>query len=152
MVDRMLEYRAMLRKRPEQKILAVLGDFYQRKPVEVIRQIIKEIYDQKKGSLAEYRYFNQLRILVQLRDLEEQFYKAMESIHTFFKEEKDPYFRREAIKGELRAKTKLTLETTKRMVLKTDLNDEAIASLIDVTIAFVKRIRKKLKPVSGAVV
>jgi len=53
----------------------------------------------KQGDFAESRYFEQLRILAQLRNLDIKFAEAMESITKFFKEEKDPFFRRGDAKG-----------------------------------------------------
>jgi hypothetical protein len=39
-------------------------------------------------------------VLLQLRDLETQFDEVMESISTFFKEERDPFYKRGEKKGE----------------------------------------------------
>lgn len=51
-------------------------------------------------NLLEQKYFNQIRVLLQLRDLETQFDEVMESISTFFKEERDPFYKRGEKKGE----------------------------------------------------
>jgi predicted transposase/invertase (TIGR01784 family) len=58
------------------------------------------------SDLFEDRYFNQLRMLVQLRNLEAQFNEAMETITKFFKEERDPLYRRGELKGEIKGEIK----------------------------------------------
>jgi len=67
-------------------------------PTSVERKL-QEVKSNSGSDLAENRYFNQLRILVQLRSLETQFKEAMGSITTFFKEERDILFCRGEIKG-----------------------------------------------------
>lgn len=84
---------------PEEKILAVLADFRKDDPVEALKSILTEVKQMAGSDLAEDRYFNQLRILVQLRNLETQFDEAMETITKFFKEEKDPLYKRGEAKG-----------------------------------------------------
>jgi len=67
---------------------------------------LQEIRSVAGGDLTQSRYFNQLRVLVQLRKLEHQFDEAMETITKFFKEEKDPLFRRGEAKGEAKGELK----------------------------------------------
>lgn len=55
-----------------------------------IKIIVKVIKDSSDSSFGENRYFNQLRVLMQLRNFKNQFDKAIESISTFLKEENDP--------------------------------------------------------------
>jgi len=45
-------------------------------------------------------------VLVQLRNLENQFIEAMETITKFFKEERDPLFRRGEAKGKAEGEVK----------------------------------------------
>jgi predicted transposase/invertase (TIGR01784 family) len=45
-------------------------------------------------------------MLVQLRNLEAQFNEAMETITKFFKEERDPLYRRGELKGEIKGEIK----------------------------------------------
>jgi len=54
-----------------------------------------------------------LRILAQLRKLDIKFAEAMESITKFFKEEKDPFFRRGEAKGEAKGRKEVALEMKK---------------------------------------
>ncbi len=66
-----------------------------------LQNILKDVQAGAPGDFAESRYFEQLRILAQLRKLDIKFAEAMESITKFFKEEKDPFFRRGEAKGSL---------------------------------------------------
>ena len=93
-------YRIFLKSdNPEEKILAILANFEDEDPASAIKSILQEVKSIAESELAESRYFNQLRILVQLRNLETQFEEAMDSILTFFKEERDILFCRGQIKG-----------------------------------------------------
>ncbi|QNL49778.1 Rpn family recombination-promoting nuclease/putative transposase [Olivibacter sp. SDN3] len=114
-----IDYKIFLQSdKPEEKILAILANFVDDSPVEAITMILQEIRSVAGGDLTESRYFNQLRVLVQLRKLEHQFDEAMETITKFFKEEKDPLFRRGEAKGE--AKGELKERTTIAREMKKD--------------------------------
>lgn len=143
-----IDYKIFLAsEKPEQKILAVLGNFCKEAPEAVLRKIIEGIKSKARGSLAEQRYLNQLRILVQLRNLETQFNHIMESVSTFFKEERDPYYIKGFKKGaekERIKRIKASYEVAERLIDGTDHTDEVIARLAGVTISFVKRKRHAL--------
>lgn len=144
-----IDYKVFLAsEKPEQKILAVLGDFCQEDAEIVLRKIIEGIKAKTNGSLAGQRYMNQLRILVQLRNLETQFNHIMESVSTFFKEERDPYYIRGFQKGTEKATIKAAIrassEFAERLIEGTDHTDEVIAKLAGVTVPFVERKRRAL--------
>jgi len=143
-----IDYKVFLAsEKPEQKILAVLGDFCKEAPEAVLRKIIAGIKAKTKGSLAGQRYMNQLRVLVQLRNLETQFNHIMESVSTFFKEERDPYYIKGFQKGSEKERIKrirASYEIAERLILGTELTDEVIASFTDLTILFVQRKRQAL--------
>lgn len=89
------------------------------------------------GDFAESRYFKQLRVLAQLRKLDIKFIEAMETITKYFKEEKDPLYRRGEAKGKA--------EVVENLIVKLGLSDEQIAEVAEVTLDFVKKIRASLK-------
>lgn len=71
----------------------------------------------------------------------------MESISTFFKEERDPYYIRGFQKGTEKERIKrirASYEIAERLILGTELSDEVIASSTDLTVLFVKRKRMTL--------
>jgi hypothetical protein len=137
-----IDYKVFLAsEKPEQKILAVLGDFRKEAPETVLRKIIKGIKAKAKGGLVEQRYLNQLRVLVQLRNLETQFNHVMEPASTVFKEERDPYY----IKGFDKGKIKASCEAAIKLIQATELTDDLIATLTGATISFVRKRRRALK-------
>ncbi|NQX38163.1 hypothetical protein SAMN05421820_101172 [Pedobacter steynii] len=138
-----IDYKLFLAsEKPEQKILAVLGNFNFEAPEVVLRKIIEGIKAKAEGGLAEQRYLNQLRVLVQLRNLETQFNHVMEPASTVFKEERDPYYIKGFKKGAEKERIKASSEFTERLILGTGYTNEVIAVLAGVTIAFVKAKRQ----------
>ncbi|WP_460954792.1 hypothetical protein [Spirosoma litoris] len=64
-----LDYQLFLTsKKPEEVVLAILADFKQENPETVVRQVIDRIDETAQGDFALKRYFQQLRILAQLRN------------------------------------------------------------------------------------
>jgi len=106
-----INYKTFLKSdKPEEKILAILANFEQDGAVLAIGNILQEVKSFAEGDLAEDRYFNQLRVLVQIRNLEEQFSSAMETISKFFKEEKDPFYKKGEAKGRVEEKLENALK------------------------------------------
>jgi hypothetical protein len=68
----------------------------------------------------------------------------MESVSTFFKEERDPYYIKGFQKGSEKERIKASYEIAERLILGTELTDEVIASFTDLTILFVQRKRQAL--------
>lgn len=105
-----VDYKIFLRSdKPEEKMLAILANFENDSEELALQNILKGVQGAATGDFAESRYFKQLRILAQLRKLDVKFVEAMESITKFFKEEKDPLFRR----GEAKGKMEIALEMKK---------------------------------------
>jgi hypothetical protein len=95
-----INYKIFLKSdKAEEKILAILANFENDGEVVALQNILKGVQAGTQGDFAESRYFEQLRILAQLRKLDIKFAEAMESITKFFKEEKDPFFQRGEAKG-----------------------------------------------------
>ena len=137
-----INYKIFLKSgKPEEKILAILANFENEEPVAAIKNILLAVKDSSDSSFAENRYFNQLRVLVQLRNFKNQFDKAMESISTFFKEENDPLFSRGKVKG----RQEVREEVITNLLEKLGLSDEQVASIANVPLKLVQKIRKKLQ-------
>jgi len=95
-----IDYKIFLKsEKPEEKMLAILANFEHDGEDLALRNILKGVQAGAKGDFAENRYFEQLRILAQLRKLDVKFEEAMESITKFFKIENDPFFQRGEAKG-----------------------------------------------------
>jgi predicted transposase/invertase (TIGR01784 family) len=102
-----INYKIFLKSdKAEEKILAILANFENDGDDLALQNILKGVRATEQGDFAESRYFEQLRILAQLRKLDIKFAEAMESITKFFKEEKDPFFQRGEAKGEARGEAR----------------------------------------------
>ena len=123
--------------KPEEIILGILADFSQDKPEKAVKNIIQRIEETTEGDFALSRYFQQLRILAQLRNLDFLIDHLMLSITEFFKEERDPFY----IRGEKKAQEKFVsylLKEGNRTI-------QQIAEIAEVSIDFVKSIQEKLR-------
>ena len=68
-----LDYHIFLNSdKPEEIILGILANFEGEKPENAIKQIISRVKETTSGDFSLNRYFNQLRVLAQLRNLEPQ--------------------------------------------------------------------------------
>ncbi len=127
--------------KPEEIILGVLADFKQEKPEIAIKQIIQRIEETTEGDFSLKRYFNQLRILAQLRNLELKLKNAMDSIAKYIDEEKDVLF----LRGKDKAYIEKEQEFVQSLLTKTQHTPEQIADIAGVSVEFVKRVQQKLK-------
>ncbi len=131
---------------PEVKMLGILGSFGKEDSYKAIKAIVNEVQSFAKSDFAEIRYFEQLRIFVQLRgNIGQQFLKVMESVTKYFKEENDVLFKRGEIKGKLQGEVEKSRNIVENLILELGLSDETIARIADVSLDFVKSIRAGLK-------
>jgi len=113
-----IDYKIFLRsERPEEKILAILGNFGNDTPEKVIEAILHGVKVTAEGELSENKYLHQLRVLLQLRNLDVK-YADMISVASFFKEEKDFLYIRGKEIGEAEGEKKGVRETKKKTALK----------------------------------
>ncbi|SHN45482.1 hypothetical protein [Chitinophaga sp. CF418] len=89
---------------PEDQILAILGDLKGNDPKHVLAEIMLKLHSVARGQLANNKYANQLQVLSQLRNFEKDFklITSMGPISSFFKIEKDPFYKEGVEKGELK--------------------------------------------------
>lgn len=68
-----LDYHIFLNSdKPEEIILGILANFAGDNPENALKQILVRVKETTKGDFSLNRYFNQLRVLAQLRNLESQ--------------------------------------------------------------------------------
>ena len=68
-----LDYHIFLNSdKPEEVILGILANFAGENPENALRQILVRVKETTTGDFSLNRYFNQLRVLAQLRNLEPQ--------------------------------------------------------------------------------
>jgi predicted transposase/invertase (TIGR01784 family) len=137
-----IDYHLLLRAdNPEEKMLAILADLGSGDPKRIIENIVNQVINTSIGNFSKLRHVQQLRILSQLRNLASDNLDIMDSVANFMSEEKDILYRRGEIKGIEKGKKAVV----KNLLLNTDFTIAKIASLSDVTEAFVKKVKKTLK-------
>lgn len=148
-----VDYRLFLRsKKPEEKILAILGDFGEEDARVVANKIVKEVVASSNGDLVRKKHINQLRILAQLRNLVPVNADIMESIEKYISMETDYFYIKGLKKGEEQAEKKLESKLQSKeenvvvnLLQKLGLSVEQAAEIADVSPEFVKKVKQKLK-------
>lgn len=120
--------------------MSILADFKNENPDDVLRQIIHRIEETTEGNLSLLRYFNQLRVLAQLRNLELNLQNVMESIAKYISEERDVLYMRGAAKAETQTAEKIITN----LLTKTNHTLAEIADFAGETIDFVIAVQQKL--------
>ena len=132
-----LDYHIFLNSdKPEEIILGILANFKGENPENALKQILVRVKETTKGDFSLNRYFNQLRVLAQLRNLELNLKNAMDSIAEYIKEERDVLFLRGLDKGKESFVKYLLNEGNKTF--------EQIADIAGVAVDFVKLVHRQL--------
>jgi len=132
-----LDYHIFLNSnKPEEIILGILANFKGENPENALKQIISRVKETTQGDFSLKRYFNQLRVLAQLRNLELNLKNAMDSIAEYIKEERDVLYLRGQEKEKAKFVTYLIREGNKTF--------EQIADIAETTVDFVKAVYQKL--------
>jgi hypothetical protein len=121
--------------KPEEIILGILANFENETTENALKQIIYRIEETSESGFSLDRYFNQLRVLAQLRNLEVKLQETMDSIAQFYSEERDVLYKR----GKERAEERVV----RNLLNKMSLTIEQIADVVGVTVDFVKSVQKK---------
>ncbi|GAB2557286.1 RpnC/YadD family protein [Spirosoma areae] len=132
-----LDYHTFLEsEQPEEVILGVLADFKGESPETVLHQIIQRVEETTRGDLALKRYFSQLRVLAQLRNLGQTLRDlAMDSITKFVSVEKDAAY--------MVAQEKEQIKFVTNLPSKTDFELEKVADIAGVSLEFVRSVQQK---------
>lgn len=132
-----LDYRIFLNSnKPEEIILSILANFKGENPENALKQILLRVKETTKGDFSLNRYFNQLRILAQLRNLVPNLKNAMDSIAEYVKEEKDVLY----LRGQENEKIKFVAY----LIREGNKTFEQIADIAETTVDFVKAVYQKL--------
>ena len=119
-------------------MLSILANFSDDSPIVALKRIVHRIEETTTGDFPLRKYFNQLRVLAQLRKLRNQLTElAMDNITKFFSAEKDAIYM-VAKKIEQKKFVTYLLNETKR-------TDEQIADIAGVTVEFVNSVRREIK-------
>ena len=120
--------------------MSILADFKGENPENALRQISSRIEETTEGDFSLKRYFSQLRVLAQLRNLELTLKTTMDSIAKYISEERDVLYLRGLGKGEEKAEQRFV----KNLLAKLSLTVEQIADIAGVSVEFVQDIQQKL--------
>lgn len=133
-----VDYKIFLKSnRPEEIVLSVLANFGQETSEKVLKDIISRLEETTSGDLALKRYFKQLRILAQLRKLEQKLKNiVMDSIAKYIDEKRDVAF----LIGQERTEERIV----RNLLSKMSLTLEQIADVAGVTVDFVKSVQRQL--------
>jgi hypothetical protein len=127
-------------EKPEEIILGILANFKNETPENALKLIINRIEETSEGDFSLKRYFNQLRVLAQLRNLELKLKNIMDSIANYIQVERDVLFLIGQEKGQEKEQTKFVTN----LLTDTDFSINRIAKIAGVSVAFVKNIKQKL--------
>lgn len=133
-----LDYHIFLKSdKPEEIILGILANFKEEDSENILKEIIHRIEETTDGDFSLRRYIKQLRILAQLRNLEQKLKEIiMISIAEYIDEERDVAF--------MIAKEKEQTKFVINLLNESDFTLEKIAKLTNVSLDFVKNIQEKL--------
>lgn len=136
-----IDYRVFLSsQKPEEIILAILGDFGNDKTDIVIETILQRIKDTTKPNLKRQKTVKQLEILSNLRKLQQQIINHLETMALTYDIENDIRFKQ----GEAKGEAKKAASAVKNL-LSSSLSFQQIADALEVPLEFVEKIAKQTK-------
>ena len=136
-----LDYHIFLNSnKPEEIILGILSNFKGENPENALRQILVRVKETTKGDFSLNRYFNQLRVLAQLRNLELNLKNAMDSIAEFIKEERDVLY----LRGQEKARQEEKTRFITFLIQEGSRTFDQIAGIAGATVDFVKSVQRQL--------
>lgn len=139
--------------KPEEIVLGILANFKQDGPEMAIKQIAQRLKETAEGDFALRRYFQQLRILAQLRNIEEDLKDTvMEGLNKYVSMERDAFYmigiergeERGEKRGEERGEEKAEERFVRNLLAKLTFSTEQIADLAGVSTEFVEKIQHKI--------
>lgn len=74
---------------PEEQILAILANLGNKTPSEVIKAVLQKIAKTSPEGVINNKYFEQLRVIMQLRNFDKQIDPTMLNVNSFWKKERD---------------------------------------------------------------
>lgn len=136
-----LDYRQMLSSQvAEAVVLAILGNFNQESPEQVLRSVLERLQQVAKGVLSLEKYLRQLNVLSGLRKLHELTVKTTEAMPITYDIETDFLYKKGLEKG---------LENKERIFVtrawEKGLSPEEIAELADMPLERVREIIAELE-------
>ena len=126
-----IDYKFFLQSdNPDVKVFSILGNFEKDGVDEAVKNIVAEVRSSAGGELALGKYFNQLRLLSYLRnDIVNIKLNEMVSVSSFFRWEKDSFYR----KGKEDGRAEKVTETLRQVALKMKTEGCAVGLISSIT-------------------
>jgi hypothetical protein len=133
---------------PEVVLLAVLSDYPKERTESVLRLLLKQLKRVSKTTGAFKKYLNQLLILSRLRKVEDLTLKITNKMPILIDIEKDTLYLQGMEKGIEKGRQEEKIKEKKlfveNLLRNTEFDNQRIASLAGVSIAFVGKVKKEL--------
>ncbi len=165
-----IDYKIFLQNdNPDEAIFAILADYGNEKPEIIVNHIIQRIQTKNNTTLEQQKCYEQLRTLANLRNLQPLINLIMQSISQFFNKDIDPWYNEGHKKGHTdglqkgiqkgieqgiqegrqegrqEAVSEKNQQFTITLLQNTDFDNDKIATLVGVSVAYVTEIRTSLK-------
>ena len=130
--------------KPEVIVFSLLGDLGKTPPKDVAIAAAQRINALESGELRKKKFFKQLRIISNIRNLAPLIDKVMENITQYFVPERDPWYNKGFARGEEKNEEKNKREFTALFLLSTDLSVEKIALFVSKSVDYVEAIKMEV--------
>ncbi|PPK98961.1 hypothetical protein [Parapedobacter indicus] len=130
-------------EQPEVKMLALLGDLKGTDPFGLTEDIVRTIDKLPEPVSIKENRLMQLRILIQLRKFTPRLEVAMLKAASFFKEEKDPFYKRGQVKGAEKERAKAYTEKLRsaQKMKQSGFEDAIIADVLELPLEVVRKLQ-----------
>lgn len=129
---------------PEVIVFSLLGDLGKTAAKDVAIAAAQRINALEEGELRKKKFFKQLRIISNIRNLAPLIDKVMENITQYFVPERDPWYNKGFQLGEEKGEEKNKREFTALFLLSTGFPVEKIAQLVDKSVDYVRAIQQEV--------
>jgi predicted transposase YdaD len=132
---------------------STFADLGKGNPRSAVESIVKQVIANSDGDFSKLRRINQLRIMAQLRNLAPENLAIMDDLTGYFTKERDFLYimgERDGLEKGIEKGLKKGIEESKKeivrnLLLNTDFTIAKIASLVNVSHFYVRKIKKTLK-------
>ena len=129
---------------PAMVILAILGNYPDERKNEIVRSIIKRLYEIINDKRKLSKYINQLLIFGRIRKLESIITKNVENMTSLaYDITKDGLYIRGMKEAEAKAKAEKK-EVIKKLLLEGTFTQKRIAEILNVSISFIRKVKKEM--------
>ncbi len=130
---------------PEEVILAILSNYPKEKAESILRLIRIKLVALCKNEAELSKFFNQLMILSQLRNLDSLTSKIIREMPVTIDLRENILFKEGVQEGAIKKEQEYKYRFVKNLLLRTKHDNLTIAQLAEVNVEFVEKLRKEVK-------